>query len=474
MDIDEASRVRSYVQAQLAFVPSYGAGLLGPGGSQSGAFAPQSPLLVARNPLVAIQPEFNSSSASVLIGVQDKEGGPTEADSTPTKENRGGWPATRPLAAREQNQRFQQQLIRDTRTTFDPRASSASAKHLSPVKKEKRRCREKPRLPSGLSFLYGFVPKNVGPSRLTVGRSIAGLDLRVECPQIPVGSKGVFGKGKSSSTAPEISLLNQTGRFNLVRHCHSHLPPSSKAQPTLHGKPRFPVISSQAPSTPRDRRLDRSESGRFGNQRHTHKSTSRIAKGAPPQPERTEGALDGRSTTWDIELEHGTLPSDSSSFSCGATVVIDTGRNWDRQDRTQEILQAAVDSLSEPRSFATRIPDGQSHSPRRVTSRFFSRCGNNSSLCEGVSAHIPAFCREGHPHEEPGVMTSDNLVDHQHDLDFGWDHTSRWEADSLLGDHCGSYFSGTYGCGLRIASLTPIDKTYQEVDQCHLCEWGGG
>lgn len=171
MDIDKANRVRSYVQAQLAFVPFYETHFLAPCGSHSEAVGLQTPLLTARNPLVTIQPEFipSSTSTSDCINVRGSKCGLTEADSMLTKK---AAPAKRPMVIKEQNQRLLT-LERGTRITSDPDASSEPAEDRSLKKRKRGRRREKLRFPTGLSFLYGFSPENVGPSRLTVSRSNA-------------------------------------------------------------------------------------------------------------------------------------------------------------------------------------------------------------------------------------------------------------------------------------------------------------
>lgn len=164
MDIEKAGRIRSYVQAQLAFVPFYETDLLDRGGSQSEAFGLQSPLLTARNPLVTCQPEFNPSSSS---------SGSAETGSMLTEKPAANYKtrlAKRCPAAAEQDKHLLTLETR-SRSASDPDFSSKPMKDLPPTKKERRRRNDKPRLPSSLSFLYGFVPKNVGPSRLTVSGS---------------------------------------------------------------------------------------------------------------------------------------------------------------------------------------------------------------------------------------------------------------------------------------------------------------
>lgn len=170
MDIEKSNRVRSYVQAQLAFVPFYGTDLIAPGGSQSEPFGLQTPLLVARNPLVTIQSESNPSFASVSIEGQSSKRGLAEIDPLTKKatESHKRRPK-RPTVAKEQNQ----QLLtskRGARITI-PGAPSEPAEDPPPAKKKRGGRREKPRFPTGLSFLYGFTPENVGPSRLTVSRA---------------------------------------------------------------------------------------------------------------------------------------------------------------------------------------------------------------------------------------------------------------------------------------------------------------
>jgi hypothetical protein len=175
MDVEKAARVRSYVQAQLAFVSFYGTDLLDPGGPQSETFDLQTPLLTARNPLVACQPEPSLSSVSACIEDRDSKGGLVETDSILTENTTGNYKrplVKRPPAAKEENQCLST-LKKRSRSPSDPDVSSKPTKDLSPTKRRKRRHREKSKLPTGLSLLYSFAPKNVGPSRLTVSRSKA-------------------------------------------------------------------------------------------------------------------------------------------------------------------------------------------------------------------------------------------------------------------------------------------------------------
>ena len=168
MDIDKAGRVRSYVHAQLPFVPFYGTELLGPVESLPEAFGLQTPVLIARNPLVTIRPE-----------VQGSRGTPAQTDpplikkSTEIQKKRL---AELPIGVGEGKGPLR--LKRRTRTTPDPDPSNESAKEHAPMKRQRRRRREKPSLPTSLSFLYGFTPKNVGPSRLTVSRLHTPLESR--------------------------------------------------------------------------------------------------------------------------------------------------------------------------------------------------------------------------------------------------------------------------------------------------------
>lgn len=167
MDIDKAGRIHSYVHAQLAFVPFYGTDLLGPSDSLPEVFGLQTPVLKARNPLVTVQPESNPLSASVYL--EGSRGGPTKEDPPPTKEpneNHKKRPAKDHLGAKERKRPLK--VKGDTRVAPGPDSSSEPVKQRAPIKRERRSRREKPRLPTSLSFLYGFSPKNVGPSRLTV------------------------------------------------------------------------------------------------------------------------------------------------------------------------------------------------------------------------------------------------------------------------------------------------------------------
>jgi len=168
MDIDKAGRVCSYVHAQLPFVPFYGTDLLDPVESIPEAFGLQTPVLTARNPLVTIRSE-----------VQGSRSAPARADPTLIKKSTEVQKKRlmeHPIGIEEWKR--QSRLKRHIRTTPDHDPSSEPAKEHAARKRQRRRSREKPSLPTGLSFLYGFSPKNVGPSRLTVSRLNTPLEPR--------------------------------------------------------------------------------------------------------------------------------------------------------------------------------------------------------------------------------------------------------------------------------------------------------
>ncbi|KAF9651047.1 hypothetical protein BDM02DRAFT_1036590 [Thelephora ganbajun] len=359
MDVNKAGRVRSYVHAQLAFVPFYGTDSLGTGDTLPETFSLQTPFLTARSPLVTIQPEFNPSSTSVCLPVQGPKGVPNEANSTltgKTAKSRKKQLGKHPNQGKERNRPLG--LKSDT-TTSGPDPSGEPAKELSPMKRERRR-REKPRLPTGLSFLYGFVPKNVGPSRLT----------------IPAGDKGFFGKGRSSLTAA--------------------------AQRLFHREPESAVIGSRLPSTPPSKGLDCGD--------------------AMSKPQQKEGILGNHSPAWDIELEDDILPSDSSLLACDTTIVIDTGRTWNHQEGTQQSFYTAMDSFETTGFIETEGPNKYSHSSPHVASRFFSKCV--SGFCfpgDTLAPHMPTPTLGDYPNQEPEVPTLDDF-DCYH-LNAGLDHS---------------------------------------------------
>lgn len=171
MDIDKAGRVHSYIQAQVPFVPFYGTDLLAPVDSLPEAFGLQTPVLTARNPRVNVQPELYPPSASTYLEIQGSGRVPAYADLALTKrspkvqKNRSVYHA---LGAEERKRPLRPK--RCTRATPDPDPLAEPAKERIPVKTQRKRRCEKPRLPATLSFLYGLTPKNIGPSRLTVSR----------------------------------------------------------------------------------------------------------------------------------------------------------------------------------------------------------------------------------------------------------------------------------------------------------------
>lgn len=169
MDIDKVGRVHSYVQAQLPFVPFYGTGLFAPVDSLHGAFGPQTPILVARNPHVNIQRELDSLSASTYLEIQGSGRLPAQADFTLAKKStevRKDRSMYHPLRADKRKRPLR--LKRCIQITPDPGPIAEPAKERTPMKSQRNRRCEKPRLPTTLSFLYGLTPKNIGPSRLTV------------------------------------------------------------------------------------------------------------------------------------------------------------------------------------------------------------------------------------------------------------------------------------------------------------------
>lgn len=222
MDIDKGGRVRSYVHAQLAFVPFYGVDLLDPGDSLPETFGPQTPVLTARSPSATIQPGFNSLSAS--IRPEGSMGDPIQAGPPLTEkpsENKKRRLAKHPTGAKERKRSSRPR--RGAQSTGDPDPMNEPTEDRTPIEGERKNRREKPRLPTSLSLLHGFAPKNVGPSRLTVSYFDTPLERWVaDRIQIPAGDKGVFGKGKSSLTVASVSLPDLTSRFGSARRWHHH------------------------------------------------------------------------------------------------------------------------------------------------------------------------------------------------------------------------------------------------------------
>lgn len=171
MGIDKAERVHSYVQAQLPFVPFYGTDILAPVDSLPEAFDLKTPVLTARNPHIIIQPELYPPSASTYLEIEGSGSVSAHAGHALTKrsikvqKNRSVY---HPLGAEERRRPLRPK--RCARTTPDPVQLAEPAKERTPVKTQKKRHCEKPRLPTTLSFLYSLAPKNIGPSRLTVSR----------------------------------------------------------------------------------------------------------------------------------------------------------------------------------------------------------------------------------------------------------------------------------------------------------------
>ena len=165
MDIDKDGRVRSYVHAQLAFVPFYGADLLDSGDPLPEVFGLRTPILSARNPLVIVQPESNSQSAPTRP--EGPRVDPIQIDPLLTKksnENQNKLLAKHHLGAKERKRSLRQRRG----TTADLDSSSEPAEDRTPTKGGRRNRRQKLKLPTSLSFFHGFAPKNIGPSRLTV------------------------------------------------------------------------------------------------------------------------------------------------------------------------------------------------------------------------------------------------------------------------------------------------------------------
>ena len=173
--------------------------------------------------------------------------------------------------------------------------------------------------------------------------------------------------------------------------------------------------------------------------------TGKITEGRTLGPGHTAGIHDDHSATWDIEFEDGVLASDSSSLVTSTTVVIDTGRVWDIQEKTQEPLQAAMDPQNEPRLIATGSPVERSV---RVASRFFPNRRVGPSLYGIVPIRgTPAPDWEDHPDEELGVTTLHESI-YSHSLDIEQHHNQSWEADSFSGDCYTTRILGAYTCGL--------------------------
>ena len=157
------------------------------------------------------------------------------------------------------------------------------------------------------------------------------------------------------------------------------------------------------------------------------------------------GILGSRSTTWDIELEDGNFPSDSSSLACDTTVVMDTGRIWGLRERMQQPAQPVV--CGRPRFLTTRSPDECSCSSPRVASRFFpERVPTPSLRGDTPCTSIPD--RRDLPNREPVAPTLDGYPGYPRP-DIGWDDSSDQETDLFLGEYCGTHLSLSAGVCIR-------------------------
>ena len=161
-----------------------------------------------------------------------------------------------------------------------------------------------------------------------------------------------------------------------------------------------------------------------------------MAEDVRSQPEQAEGTLDDHSTTWDIELEDGILPSDSSSFPWSTTVVIDTERIWNNQKWTTQSLQTVMDSCDQPRSLVTQSPGDYSRSSPRVSSRFFSKCASGPHE-DGSAPGIQTPDWEDRPDRGP---TWDGFV-HYCCTDVGWGRSLYQETDSFSDGYRGTHLS---------------------------------
>ena len=221
-------------------------------------------------------------------------------------------------------------------------------------------------------------------------------------------------------------------------------------------------MSSHPPSTPQGKGADLD---RLARQQYASGPIPTITEEVMPRPEQTGGISDNRSMTWDIELENGALPSNSSSLGWDTTVVIDTGRNWNHPEGNRHLVRSVVDPTGEPRSIATRSPDRRTHSSLRVASRFFSTRVPSPSLCGGTSISLtPTPDWEDYSGEETGVSTLNGLIGYPH-LDNTWGHSLSQGTDSLSDDYCENCIFGMYIMLLRKGDLTVFDKVHQEVAQ---------
>lgn len=190
-----------------------------------------------------------------------------------------------------------------------------------------------------------------------------------------------------------------------------------------------------------------------------HNPTENTIAEVLSQQEQTKAIPDNLSLIWDTELENGILPSDSSSFAWGTTVVMDTGRNWNDNGGEQQSLRSVTDSRGQSRSTTTRCSDETSPSSLRVVSRFFSNYVSSLSLCEGESAlRTPAVGWGDELDGEPQVLALGGLVDHPClDVEWGRSSPSR-EGHSFLGDGYGAPLSGTLRVIFGVAGLTSAAK----------------
>lgn len=140
------------------------------------------------------------------------------------------------------------------------------------------------------------------------------------------------------------------------------------------------------------------------------------------------------STNQDAEPEDDTLPSDSSLFSWGTTVVISTESIWNHREGIKRSLQTPTDPSTQPHSLAIRRPDEPPHSSPRVASRFFPKCVAGPYEGRSISG-TQNHCWKVYSDRSPEVLSRDDFA-HYHHTSVESGHGSNQDPGSFSSGCC--------------------------------------
>ncbi|TFY80873.1 hypothetical protein EWM64_g3142 [Hericium alpestre] len=267
------------------------------------------------------------------------------------------------LAERREHKRLRRAVLKSRSESSHSDNSEDSSAKKKRKKPNKKLPKATPKIPAGLALMHGFASTSVGKNRLTL------------VP--PVGSSGVFNRGKASTkfniderkrSQGKAGAVNSFSERQFLNHVPAGLSRRQKRSPSpsfslsSHGRSDLPEQSGEASAKHRGRNsakkrkvAERKVESKKGNEKPEIPRSPLASHSAFPSTDRPSPANVVESVVWDIENESCTLPSES-----GVPVA-----DGERSKVTVVVLQVKDRSSGLIQHQASNISAAESHDMHR-------------------------------------------------------------------------------------------------------------